>query len=452
MREESWVAFLEQDRITRRQLLRGAAAGAAGLSAAMLLPGCSSTKGSTNPTGTSPLLLPKLKGVFQGIAADPATTAIGNGVLHAWETLGQETVSLSHDYDPQKALSQAETFGESGIDMAETSVPGEAIFMQYVNTLINQKVAYGDNFSNPPFVIPVDPEFKGFYKFTMELLNREQAYLSCKTLFGRVGGQGKFIWIRGFPGSNPEEARSVGVKRALSEFPNITLVAQAFANWDPVQAQQKAETLATANPDVAVMYGQDDNTATGIVNALTGLGKQGVLVGGADGNPVFLGLIAKREAAVTCAIHNTWLGAFMGTLMFDYMHGVKFNPLESMLQGDSLVIDTPEAAQAYLELAFPQPGKPYPYDEKKMSRHLHPDDWDTGVQVKVMEPLDVWGSPNGRGLPTPPGFKFPDTYQKALDAGDLDRLNAQLAKHSSDIFAPIRAMTHYKGSALNVFA
>jgi ribose transport system substrate-binding protein len=130
-----------------------------------------------------------------------------------------------------------------------------------------------------------------------------------------------------------------------------------------------------------------------------------------------------------------WLGAASTARIFDALSGVKQDPLERMLRFEGFVCNTPAAAAAYKKLMFSPGG--FPFDYKKMSRALHPDDWDMQHAIVPIKPEPYWSS---IGAAKPKGYKLPKAYSDATDA-DYQKIEAMYAEHlKSDVLAPLKKL------------
>lgn len=91
---------------------------------------------------------------------------------------------------------------------------------------------------------------------------------------------------------------------------------------------------------------------------------------------------------------------------------------------DSVVIDTPEAAEEYLRI---ETAAETGFDWALMSRAMHPDDWQTQVAVTPMDPTQYFEV--ALDTPRPDGFEYPEDLQASIDAGNLETLAAEYADH-----------------------
>lgn len=117
------------------------------------------------------------------------------------------------------------------------------------------------------------------------LENYTQGYNVAKKLCEGLEGKGKMFIIEGTAGAQTSIDRVEGATAAISEYPNIEVVAQQSASYKRATAMDVAQNLLQANPDVNAVYCCNDEMALGVVEAVDAAGKTGqILIGGADGN------------------------------------------------------------------------------------------------------------------------------------------------------------------------
>lgn len=117
------------------------------------------------------------------------------------------------------------------------------------------------------------------------LENYTQGYNVAKKLCEGLEGKGKMFIIEGTAGAQTSIDRVEGATAAISEYPDIEVVAQQSASYKRATAMDVAQNLLQANPDVNAVYCCNDEMALGVVEAVDAAGKTGqILIGGADGN------------------------------------------------------------------------------------------------------------------------------------------------------------------------
>ncbi len=132
--------------------------------------------------------------------------------------------------------------------------------------------------------------------------NQEQyAYLGAKWLFETMGGKGAVVYMRGAAGAGADNDRDVGFKRALAEFPDVTIAQETFTGWQQDQGKQQIlDYIATGVPFDGIWTSGIDNV---IVDALVESGAAMVPVVGAD-NAGFVGQLANVEGLIGAAVTN----------------------------------------------------------------------------------------------------------------------------------------------------
>jgi ribose transport system substrate-binding protein len=427
--------------LSRRSLIKYAGIAAAALGSGPLLAACAGRDAGTSSAKT-PLLMDHL------IANVPAFESTDRAFKAAAKALKAKAQFSSHDGDIQKALSQAQSFGSLGVLGVHSSIVGDASIDRYSKTLSDQKIANSNLANRLPWLCPVDPKFNGYYLGTVGGPFADEGYIVAKILFERGGNKGDIILLGGPKGGYSETGRRFGIMKAIAETPGVKVVANAYTDWDITKAQSALETLLPAHPNVKYVLCFNDGIALGALAALKAARNNTALLCGMDGDPGFLAQMVKEERIVcTSGGMIAFSGVLAAVRLFDFINGVELNPLESYINTDSIIVDTPGAAQALLDLTSDD--KPVLWDATKMSRHLNGDKWITQHHCLVADPAtDEWAEGASNPTPKPAGFAWPDAYQKALDGGDLATLNADWEKRFEDPYGPVRAKATFKGAVL----
>jgi len=129
----------------------------------------------------------------------------------------------------------------------------------------------------------------------------EYAYLGAKWLFQQIGGKGSVVYMRGYAGAGADNDRDKGFKRALAEFPDVTVAQEVFTNWQQDQGKQQInDIIASGQKFDGVWTSGIDNV---IVDAFTESGAPLVPIVGAD-NAGFVGQLASVEGLKGAAVTN----------------------------------------------------------------------------------------------------------------------------------------------------
>ncbi|SLN62750.1 D-ribose-binding periplasmic protein precursor [Aquimixticola soesokkakensis] len=109
-----------------------------------------------------------------------------------------------------------------------------------------------------------------------------------------------FVEFFGNPSDNNAATRSNGYKTVISQYPELTQVAEEVANWDRTQGYTKMQSIIQANDSIDAVIAGNDEMALGAIAALKEAGKMdGVIVGGFDGSPDAVDAVKAGELAYT---------------------------------------------------------------------------------------------------------------------------------------------------------
>jgi ribose transport system substrate-binding protein len=127
------------------------------------------------------------------------------------------------------------------------------------------------------------------------------AYLGAKWLFEQMGGKGAVVYMRGAAGAGADNDRDVGFKKALAEFPEVTVAQEVFTGWQQDQGKQQIlDIIASGIPFQGVWTSGIDNV---IVDAFVESEVPLVPIVGAD-NAGFVGQLSSVEGLVGAAVTN----------------------------------------------------------------------------------------------------------------------------------------------------
>ncbi len=152
----------------------------------------------------------------------------------------------------------------------------------------------------------------------------------AKALFGKIGGKGKLVHTYGYPGSSAEIARTAGLGRALKEYPGIELIARQPGNWNQTDSRRVMDDIIVASPKIDAVFGQNDSTGIGAMQALEDAGLK-VPVVGLDGNKEAMDLIKEGRFLATMSFTPGWQAGFSLARVYDAAHGWKTSPYERMM-------------------------------------------------------------------------------------------------------------------------
>jgi ribose transport system substrate-binding protein len=150
-------------------------------------------------------------------------------------------------------------------------------------------------------VVAVDQAVTEPSAYVLSNNQEEYAYLGAKWLFEQMGGEGAVVYMRGAAGAGADNDRDKGFKRALAEFPNVTVAQEVFTGWQQDQGKQQINDIIAAGiPFGGVWTSGIDNV---IVDAFTESGTPLVPIVGAD-NAGFVNQLVTVEGLQGAAVTN----------------------------------------------------------------------------------------------------------------------------------------------------
>ena len=134
------------------------------------------------------------------------------------------------------------------------------------------------------------------------------------------------------------------------------------------------------------MFAQNDSQAAGVIAALDAAKITGKIVVGFDGNKQNVEYIAQGKQYLTSATVGGLTAGILGVTIFDQLNGVDLSLPERFLSQGALLV-TPEIADDVLKTVY---APTLPFDWAKMSKALHPDDWDPQTVLNPIDPREYY--------------------------------------------------------------
>jgi len=425
-------------KLSRRKSI---AAVAASLALAAILAACSSSDPNTNASGE-----PGGGDAGSGGSIINQYYSSNNSFFNSWQqgsdeaakALGVTNERQVDDADPDKTLTIFRTAESRGFDAITSMLADPGMTEILLNTAQENGTYVTNAWNIAPWLTPWDIGDKWVsFIAPNDVAASEQL---ATMLFEEMGGSGEVIHLTGVPGNTADILRTEGFERALAKFPNIELVAREPGQFNRGDAEPVISALLTAHPNVKGIFSQNDDMAMGVLAALSARDKSDVLVTGIDGTPEMLEAIADGRAFATWAQHGGLAAAWQTVQAFDAMHGVKLDPLERMMWLGTFIINTPEAAAAYNDMMYS--GGAFPFDYKKMSRYLNPDDWAPPVMFAPIDLEEFYSLLEDK----PSGYELPSEYLDALKDGGADAAAKKYADRlAEDPFAEVRKLCKGNG-------
>lgn len=392
---------------------------------ALALAGCSaplSDAGAGSPTG--------------GAAAHStilgSVPVLTNEYFQMWDRGGSEAAPAfnadwrmqSYNGDAATQIDQMRSASSAGISQVITfPVTNDAVGP--IGEILGQsKIPWATSFAVTAWSTPSEKKFAGFYA----TLNMPREVAGTKALseavFKNIGGKGNVIYLAGPLGDRTSVFRHAGFTAAAAEFPGIKVLEEPIGGGDGAKSREVMQAMLSKYNNIDAVITHNSTSALGAVSVLEEAGNTHVKVGGTDETQLMLNkLIAGPNVVAVQSIFGTWLAGYLVARNYDALHGVKLDPLEHMMFQDSVVLDTKEAAKAYLGV---ETATKTGFNWAKMSRALHPQDWETQIGVTPVDPTPFF---EDLKTPRPAGFTYPADLQASLDAGNLDKLAKVYAAH-----------------------
>jgi inositol transport system substrate-binding protein len=175
-----------------------------------------------------------------------------------------------------------------------------------------------------PFVGSTPPEGVYYCGSDSVVAGRQQ----MEYLGELMGGTGEIAILMGQLNQEASQDRTRGVKEIIAEkYPGIRVVAEQTGNWMRNEGVNVVENWLTAYPNLRAIASNNDEMAMGALVAIESSGRQGILVGGTDGNPD--AVQAVKEGKLVCSVFQNAKGQGAGAA--DYViRALKGETMESV--------------------------------------------------------------------------------------------------------------------------
>jgi hypothetical protein len=241
------------------------------------------------------------------------------------------------------------------------------------------------------------------------------------------------VGVTGVEGNSTDLIRSRGRDGAIKAYPKIKFVGELPGKWNREDSQKAMEDLISRFPNIRGVIAQNDDVADGCVAALRAASirpGQDAFLCGADGTTTGAEMIKSGQLVATSANVPQYMGALLTSRLYDVMNGWVPRAAERLMSWRSVTM-TKDNVDAYLA-RYVNNGNVAPFDYKKLSKVLHPSDWDPQAEVFPMDIDLEWG-----GIAKPDGWKYPEAYSASRQNGEADAVRKEYAEHYKlDMFGP----------------
>lgn len=188
----------------------------------------------------------------------------------------------------------------------------------------------------------------------------QSGYIAGQYLAGVLQGEGQIIQILGPSGSDWTKLRQQGFEAAISEYPGMTIVGSADGGYVRDKGLTAAQDLLTKFPDIAAIYGENEDMALGASQAidLAGLkhwdGTEGIVTIGADGLISGMESIRQGKLTATVDVNSVDMGRTMIDTLFE--HEILGMTVAQFIRIPTVVVDQTNVDWAEAKIAASQAG------------------------------------------------------------------------------------------------
>jgi ribose transport system substrate-binding protein len=356
------------------------------------------------------------------------------GAKAAANALGMEHTSVDGQLDSGRQLDQFEQQATAGANAVMLHAPGGGSIKRIAQLANENKVWLDNTWGTLPWFTPYEAgDYWTLYAVPEEFsAHRDVTREVCKAVMDAFGG-GEIVGVTGVEGNSTDLIRSRGRDAAIEEFPKITLAGELPGKWNREDSQKAMEDLIARHPDLKGVVAQNDDVADGCIAALRAAGMrpgEDVFICGADGTSGGADMIKRGQLLATSANVPQYMGALLTTRLYDVLNGWRPKASERMMNWRSVAM-TKDNVDIYLE-RYVNNGDVEPFDYKRMSKVLHPDDWDPQAELFPMDIELEWG-----GIEQPAGWEIPKAYIESRESGEAEATAKQYAEHyKTPMFGP----------------
>lgn len=234
-------------------------------------------------------------------------------------------LTITHDNDTQKLLSDMEALitKYNGNIVFQVDPNQKSDLIAIAELCEENKVYWASIWSIPDEIEITDYDH---WVAAINFGDYESGYLSAKTLFESMGGEGEVWFLNGTTGHASATSRREGVQQALDEYPNIVVVGEEDCTWEKTKGYNSASNAVTAFPNLEGIWSSNDNMGIGAIEALRAKNVVGkVVVAGVNAIPDMVKAIVDGEAVATISTDPLWQGGITLAMCVDSYLG-KYDP------------------------------------------------------------------------------------------------------------------------------
>jgi ribose transport system substrate-binding protein len=254
--------FVEREKINRRNFLFASAAGAASLAAPLSFGARPARAGLVDPA---------IAWSYRDRASAYWNSVVSGGETFV-ESIGRprdSLVSLINEGSSEKSLADIKAFlSKTGGNCAIACDPNDSPNARPIVEAVAAQGAFVSTIWNKTDDLhPWD--FGDNYVSHMTWSDEKPSEETARILFKAMGDEGGVVHLGGIPANNPAVERLAGLKNALKDYPNITLLDAQPADWDTQKGAAVMSSFLTRYGDkIKGVHCANDNIAYGVLEAL----------------------------------------------------------------------------------------------------------------------------------------------------------------------------------------
>lgn len=246
------------------------------LSLALGLAACSSPAGSSgessSPSANDGEKTSYKIGFSQCVMNHPFRIAMVDSVKEAAKAYDDvELIVVEGDGDVQTEITNIESLIQQGCDaIIVSSLSGTSIYPAY-------KEVYD---AGIPLVIAAsgcaqeDEDAYNYYDTFVSTDEVEMGRAAADYANELLNGEGKIVMIRGVVESTNSMNRYVGWNEQVVNYPGLEVIVEQAANWLRLDANQVMTNILQANPEIDLVYCENDEMAMGCLEAIQDAGRE----------------------------------------------------------------------------------------------------------------------------------------------------------------------------------
>ena len=187
-----------------------------------------------------------------------------------------ELIVVEGDGNVQTEITNIEALIEQGCDaIIVSSLSGTAIYPAYKQVYdagIPLVIAASGNAASE------DEDAYNYYNTFVSTDEVEMGIAAAKNANDFLNGKGNIVMIRGVIESTNSRNRYVGWNKEIVNYPDLKVIVEQSADWLRLNGNEVMTNILQANPDIDLVYCENDEMALGCLEAIEDAGRQDEII------------------------------------------------------------------------------------------------------------------------------------------------------------------------------